>query len=325
MRILYVSDRQDGGILQHVRCLRECLPPEVETYEIGRGGDEEFAGRNGHDFREWIQIRRVIRTFKPDIVHFHIPALMMILYARFFSRVRLVRSWHISPLGTEGLKDRIIRWLLGSRCYYLPVSVSVWEGLRRWAPHIQGEVFLNPLRLGERSMPVFRASWKGQRPTVGMVGRDAEVKDWPSFHVVERLVKEHLPGAEFVNGGEKMMCNGREVIAALDLFIMTSKNEALPTTMLECFLLGTPICGFLPKGGARDVLAFSTGPVRDAFMEERDCAKLAELVECLLKDADRRMRMVEDGWRILTQHFAAENLVKGQLMDVYGRVVQRGR
>ena len=324
MRVLYVSDRQDGGILQHVRCLRECLPPEVVSYEIGRGGDEEFAGRNGHDFREWIQIRRVIRTFKPDIVHFHIPALMMILYARFFSRVRLVRSWHISTLGSEDLKDRIIRWLLGSRCYYLPVSFSVWKGLQRWAPHIRGEVFFNPLRLGRHSTPAFLAGWKGLKPTVGMVGRDAEVKDWPSFHAVERVVKEHMPEVDFVNGGEKMMCNGREVIAGLDLFVMTSKNEALPTTMLECFLLGTPICGFLPEGGAGDVLAFSTGPVRDAFMVERDCGKLAKLVECLLEDVDRRRRMVEDGWQILTQHFAAEKLVKGELMDVYRRVLQRG-
>ena len=59
-------------------------------------------------------------------------------------------------------------------------------------------------------------------------------------------------------------------------------------------------------------------------MVERDCGKLAKLVECLLEDVDRRRRMVEDGWQILTQHFAAENLVKGQLMDVYRRVLQRG-
>ena len=82
MRILFVSDRRDGGIVSHVRCLQQCLPSEVETFTIGKGGDEEFAGKCGHDLREFWQMRRVIKAFRPDIVHFHIPALLMVLYVR---------------------------------------------------------------------------------------------------------------------------------------------------------------------------------------------------------------------------------------------------
>ena len=99
MRVLFISDRRDGGILRHVRCLRACLPPEVETYEIGCGADEEFAGQSGHDMREWIQIRRVIKSFKPDIVHFHIPAMLMVLYVRLFTRLPIIRSWHTQTTG----------------------------------------------------------------------------------------------------------------------------------------------------------------------------------------------------------------------------------
>lgn len=324
MRVLYVSDRQDGGILQHVRCLRECLPPEVESYEIGRGGDEEFAGRNGHDIREWFQIRRVMRDFRPDIVHFHIPALMMLLYVRFFTKARIVRSWHTPTTGVEGLKYKIVRRLFGSKCYYLPVSGATWEGLRRWAPCIKGEVLFNPIRIDGRACPDLPSGWKGVNPVVGMVGRNADQKDWPSFHEVERLVKEIMPEVEFVNGGEVTQCDGRKTIASMDVFVMTSKHEELPTTMLECFLLGTPICGFLPVGGTCDVLGFSNGAVRDAFSDERDCRKLAETIIRLLNNESQRRRMVMDGWQILTQHFAAEKLVKGQLMDVYRRVLQRG-
>ena len=29
---------------------------------------------------------------------------------------------------------------------------------------------------------------------VGMVGRNADVKDWPSFHKVEKLVKDKVSG-----------------------------------------------------------------------------------------------------------------------------------
>ena len=336
MRVLFISDRRDGGILRHVRCLRACLPPEVETYEIGCGADEEFAGQSGHDIREWFQIRRIIRDFKPDIIHFHIPALMMMFYVRCFSKAKIVRSWHTSTTRAEGLKNRIARWLCGRKCYYLPVSSPTFDGLRRWAPGIKGEVFFNPIRIGsfgdmgidhfcrvehvDRVEGTREGRFKGAHAVVGMVGRNAKVKDWPSFHKVESEVKRKMPNVEFVNGGEKYPCNGREEIGRMDVFVMTSKHEELPTTMLECFLLGTPICGFLPVGGTCDVLGFSNGAVRDAFSEERDCRKLADTVVNLLNDEERRRRMVEDGWQILKNHFAAEMLVKDQLMEIYKRV-----
>ena len=60
--------------------------------------------------------------------------------------------------------------------------------------------------------------------------------------------------------------------------------------------------------------------MRDAFSEERDCRKLADTVVNLLNDEERRRRMVEDGWQILKNHFAAEMLVKDQLMEIYKRV-----
>jgi len=322
MRILYISDRQDGGILRHVKCLRECLPSEVECYEIGHGGTEEFAGRNGHDIREWFQIRRIIGEFNPDIVHFHIPALMMMLYVRLFSKAKIIRSWHTIPFGSEGIKDRVVRWIMGkSSCYYLPVSTPTWDGLRKWIPDITGEIFYNSIQIKRMTVPDVPRGWKGKCPVVGMVGRRADVKDWPSFHEVERLVKEQIPMAVFVNGGEDAPCDGRKAIAEMDLFLMTSKNEALPTTMLECFLLGTPICGFLPVGGTCDVLGFSNGAVRDAFSKERDCRKLAAMVVRLLNDETQRRRMVEDGWQILKNHFAAETLVNGQLMEIYRKVI----
>lgn len=85
MRVLFVSDRRDGGIKRHVRCLRSCLPPEVEHYTIGE--DEPFSGKSGHDWRELAQICRAVRRFKPDIVHFHTPNLLMATYC---SIVRIV-------------------------------------------------------------------------------------------------------------------------------------------------------------------------------------------------------------------------------------------
>lgn len=61
------------------------MPPEVEHYTIGE--DEPFSGKSGHDWRELAQICRAVRRFKPDIVHFHTPNLLMATYC---SIVRIV-------------------------------------------------------------------------------------------------------------------------------------------------------------------------------------------------------------------------------------------
>lgn len=329
MKILYISDRRDGGILRHVKCLRECLPPEVSTFEIGLGGNEEFAGKSGHDLKEVWQIRRVIKEFKPDIVHFHIPALLMAVYVRFFTKIPMVRSWHTPTVGKEGLKDKVMRWLLDRDCYYLPVSGATWTGLKRWASGIKGEVFYNPVRIGSSSRlemengGVRHASHSlGHRFVVGMVGRNADQKDWPSFHKVEAMVKAKMPEVEFVNGGEIKPCDGLKEIGRMDAFVMTSKHEELPTTLLECFSLGTATCGFVPVGGVADILQYSRGPLRNVFIEDRDILRLAEIVMSLLNDEAKRKAVVEDGWQILVNHFDAEKNCKGQLMGIYRRVMK---
>ena len=324
MKILYISDRADGGIARHVGCLRASLPSEAEAYVIGIGGDEEYAGKSGHDLREWWQIRRVIKEFKPDIVHFHIPVLLMTAYVRFFTRLPIVRSWHTPTNRKQSLRDRVVRWLFGPKCYYLPVSGPTWEGLKKWAPGVKGEVFYNPLRISSRGRSSSRELVLGDSPScgvVGMVGRNADQKDWPSFHKVESLVRAKMPNVEFVNGGEITPCDGRKEIARMDVFVMTSKHEELPTTLLECFSLGTAVCGFIPVGGVSDILQYSRGPLKNEFIAERDTAKLAEIAMRLLNNEAERQAVIEDGWQILVNHFDAEKNCHGQLMDIYRRVI----
>ena len=507
-----------GGIVNHVKCLTDCLPPEVGRYVIGVDGDEPFAGKNGHDWREWFQIRRVIRTFKPDVVHFHTPVFFMALYVRIVRLFGLfdcsiVCSWHLPAHRRMGWAYRVFFWLLGKDCYYLPVSTPTWEGLKRWLPYAKGEVFFNPVKIGRggriggltdcridglgeggltdcrivgltdclggREQSVNRSIGQSVNFIVGMVGRNAAQKDWPAFHKVEEKVKEKVSGfqglkvsgeqgfkvgdedrqyalaqkkvagwltgvtretfvaaleelveekvstgeyrfkrdmekglafegskriqvvtrvdyegagihnlaevtvllmnarkntpplkllsevvesverhqgagylpstfsdnipnpaivdnppwpsqsnnqtilnqtissVEFLNAGEKKACDGREAIRKMDLFMMTSKHEELPTVVLECFLEGTPICGFLPEGGTSDILQYSKGPVREAFITERNCEMLADVVMDLLAHPEKRQAMVEDGRQILEEHFDAEKNVRGQLMRIY--------
>jgi len=314
MKVLYISDRREGGIKRHVQCLRTCLPPEVSHYTIGE--DEPFVGKSGHDVRAWFQIRRVVKTFNPDIVHFHTPNLLMALYVRLFSKVKRVCSWHTPTNRPVSRSQRLFFSVLG-KCYYLPVSGATWDGLKKWLPKAMGEVFFNPLKISGQ----FEEKKSGSPRVVGMVGRAVDQKDWPGFHTVEKFVHGQMPEVRFLNAGEHELCDGRAAIRAMDVFVMTSKHEQLPTTMLECFAEKTAICGFIPVGGTQEVLDFSSGPLKSVFIKERDCRELADIVMRLLRDESLRQSLVEDGWQILTRHFDADKNVKGQLMSIYRKIL----
>jgi glycosyltransferase involved in cell wall biosynthesis len=257
MRILYISDRGKGGIKNHVKCLLACLKgvDGVVTYCIGE--DEPFAGRNGHDFAEWKQIRRTIKTFKPDVIHLHTLPLLMCLYMKLFVRVPLFVSLHTPWDRKLPLKDRILHWLVKS-AYYLPVSSVTWDSFRKWFKGVKGEVFFNPIIINDTMRHRnIKKGIKGDVPVIGAVGRNADQKDWPSFHRVVDKVCAIRPEVDVWNLGEEGFCkNANERIKDMDIFVMTSKHEELPTTMLECFVSKTAICGFIPRGGMSDILSF---------------------------------------------------------------------
>lgn len=108
----------------------------------------------------------------------------------------------------------------------------------------------------------------------------------------------------------------------MDVFVMTSKHEELPTTLLECFMMKTAACGFIPIGGVSDILDFSSGPLKEVFIRERDTSRLADIVMSLLNDDKKRRAVIEDGWQIAKRYFDAEKNCRGQLMDVYKRLVK---
>ena len=335
MRILYISDRGEGGIKSHVRCLRESLPQEVAIYQIGASGDEEFIGRNGHSVREFFQIRKVIKNFKPDIVHLHIYPFLMCLYLRLFTKIPRIVSIHTSTNKRLSLKNRLLYRLM-SPCYYLPVSNTTWGSFKRLYPKANGEVFYNPIKIN------YVDNKEGRDKIVGMVGRSADVKDWPAFSEVAALTRNKVAGVSFWGVGvseenaqnklgdlakniewKGLQSNGREWINKMDVFVLTSKREEMPTVVLEALAERTAICGFIPVGGMSEILGFSHGPLKDVFIQDRDPKKLSEIVVSLIRDEKKRMAVVEDGFQIIVNYFDAKKNCNEKLMDIYRRVIQK--
>jgi glycosyltransferase involved in cell wall biosynthesis len=336
MKVLYISERENGGIRSHVRNLRQNLPEGISHYTIGE--DEIFEGSSGHDIRDWFQIRRVIKTFKPDVIHFHMLHFFMCLYVKLFVRVPCIVSLHMPFSQKPSLRVRLLYWLL-SPTYFLPVSNATWNGFRRWFKSAKGEVFFNSVEVKDSGLENGCLSSKN-RPSfvVGLVGRFDVEKDWGAFAQVTGIVKQRRANIEVWGVGvdeseaknslgrvaDHIECkgyqkNGKSWIEKMDIFILTSRHEELPTVVLEAFASRTAICGYIPEGGMAEILAFSNGALREVFIEERNPESLADIVCRLLDDEELRKRVIDDGLQIVRKHFDAAKNIK-RLVDVYGEL-----
>ncbi len=366
MRVLYLINAGImGGRERHVMTLVKSLPKEIEfcvcAVSAGEATDKMFAdglnvrvlgGRNGHDLRILRRFVSLLKEFKPDIVHTHSVALLPYFVLNFFPRIALVQSIHGPSLsGAEwearrrSLAWKVKGWLAGllqrRPDYCLPVSQSTWNEFKAVYPWARGEVFYNALNLDALPKTNEERKRAGTK-IVGMVGRMADQKDWPSFVKIARQVRDIMPDVEFwgVGASEKWARtnitgdiggvkwfgtrqDARELIAKMEIFIMTSKHEQLPTTMLEAFALKVPVVGFLPEGGTAEVLALSRDGEAALMVKDRDCAKVADLVVQVLSDASLRDRMVQAGCRIVTEHFDMKKLCATQLLGVYKRLTSK--
>ena len=377
MKVLYLINAGImGGRERHVLTLVKSLPREIEycICAVSAGEATEamqaaglnvrvLGGRNGHDVRVFPRFIRLLREFKPDVVHAHSVALLPYAAMRLFPKIALVQSVHgPSVSGAEwAARRKSIAWKIKSilsrilECkpdYYLPVSQATWDEFKIVHPDAKGEVFFNALNLD--ALPVARRS-RGDRPTdcgdqravdggrkiVGMVGRMADVKDWPSFAKIARLLKERMTDVEVwgvgaseewarENVGEDAQYvkwfgsrqDAQELISQMDVFVMTSKYEQLSTTLLEAFAMHVPVAGFLPEGGTSEVLALAQGCEAALMNKERDCAKAADAVIRILSDDALYADMVREGDRIVHEYFDMKKLCATQLADVYKRLMR---
>ena len=166
MRILYVINTGlVGGLQRHVLCLMESLKgiaetavvinteiePQVVDMFAGKGMKVyRLHGKSGHDWRIVGLFRKVIQDFKPDIIHAHgLPLFCLIYLCLFNRRIPVLHSLHTpsqKPSLMQWLPWKLLEWRVA---YWLPVSSSTWAHFKKWHPRMKGEVFYNPLIIGE--------------------------------------------------------------------------------------------------------------------------------------------------------------------------------
>ena len=370
MRVLYfINAGIMGGRERHVQTLVKSLPaavvPLICAVSDGAAIDamihdglnvQVLGGKSGHDPKSLIRFIRLVRAFKPDIIHAHGTAFLPTSAMRLFPNIPLIESLHgptvLGGRARSPLRAAIARFLsdLPRRPdYYLPVSQATWDGFLRYHPSARGEVLYNALNLADISAVDRTRAPRTGRKVIGMVGRMAEVKDWPSFVGISAAVMSQDPTVEawaIGDGPVRDECerlwfdlarknqldpnrlkwlgtrqDARELMAQMSALLITSHSEQLPTTLLEAMALKIPVVGFLPHGGTGEILAFAKGTCA-MLNAERSVETAAADVLRVLRDEQLRAQMTAEGERIVREHFDMQKICATQLISIYEKAIR---
>jgi glycosyltransferase involved in cell wall biosynthesis len=160
---------------------------------------------------------------------------------------------------------------------------------------------------------------------IGTAGRLEPVKRLDLFLATSSLLAKEHPSARFVIAGdgseetrlralssssglgEKVLFLGHrdniyDVLRSLDLFLMTSDHEGLPTALLEAMYLGVPVVA-RRVGGIPEVVEDG---VQGLLIPSDDPAVMSEGCLKLLRDAGLRAQLADAGKRRIIEHFTSE-------------------
>lgn len=129
---------------------------------------------------------------------------------------------------------------------------------------------------------------------------------------LERLIAETGTAARVHLLGE--VPDAESLVASADLFVMSSREEGLGTSVLNAMALGVPVVG-TRAGGIPEMLEGGAG----RLVAVGDAEALARAVVEVLADADGRSRMVEQA-RTAVRRFSDERMAEG-VLQVYRSLV----
>lgn len=301
--------------------------------------------------------RRLLKSFAPDVFHAHVPRPT--LWASLGLRTMRRRPPFIyTEHNVQEVYPRWAQWVYRSFLPLVDrvISVSeaaarsfaaqwpraaspvrIWNGIEtgRVAPtrepamvreelHIEAAapVLCNVANLGYR---------KGHDVLIDTIARLAaaipELQCWivGSFEHEPPMVE--AVRAAIANGGlsETVKLLGRrrdvpDLLHAADIFVLSSRQEGFPITILEAMAAGKPIVATDVGGCAEAVVDGETGLI----VPPEDPAALAEAIASLLGDPERARAMGAAGRERVQREFTIDRMVE-QHLELYTQALEAGR
>jgi len=299
-----------------------------------------------------LKLRRIIRDFRPDLVHSNLSVLFTpALAARW---MRIPHIWHIRECyGEFGIFWRFYRrfMLWGSR-RVVAVSQAVadqFDGLGQDRVRVLHNGF--PIEefdaVSEDRQRTFRAA-VGLRdePLVGLVGRIKFVRKGQEYLVeAAAILQDRFPDVRYVlvgsafpgneshvealkqritalGVGDRVLLAGdvadiKAAYAAMDVVVMASGlPEPFGGVVVEAMAMGKPVVGSAIGGTLEQIADGVTG----LLVPPRDPGALADALARLLENSALRQQMGEAGRRRFEELFAFEPFY-ASIMQLYEEVV----
>jgi glycosyltransferase involved in cell wall biosynthesis len=292
---------------------------------------------------------RLLRGKKIDVLHSHKSKenLLALLLAKRLAVPFLVRTQHGMP-EPHTLKDRAVYRMERLTARYASRVVCVSGELQqRLAGKVSAEklaVIRNAIDLNgiQSSLTVAEAKKRlgisPERRVAGIVGRLDPVKRVDLFLEVARCLSHQLPSACFVIAGAgreeaalRDSLRGSElerqvyflgergdicdVLRAMDLLLITSDHEGLPTVLLEAMALGIPVVA-RNVGGISEVVCNN---VNGRLVDSADARAIAAAALPLLSTEDSRSQLIGNGLKTVRKFSTALNA--SDYMRIYQSIV----
>lgn len=306
---------------------------------------------NGHACAILPRFAAVLRTFRPDVVHAHVMALMeRVVLATWMRHIPVVWTVHgiADPVAhptfkmrLEALLARIFRVRSDEVCY-------ISQGVRAAARNPSYPVIYNPIDMDSK---ITRGTLRRElgvgadAKLVGTACRLADVKNPPAFTRVMCSVLQSVPTAHAVvigSGTAELQAelagivaerrvadrfhflgyraNARELVADLDCFVLTSRREGMPTSVLEAMAAQVPVAMWTGEGGLGDLAELERTEAPALLLAEQgDENGLVDRICSLWGTDGAGLRLAERAQALCRRHFSLDT-VTAQLEKVYHTV-----
>ncbi|WP_455621146.1 glycosyltransferase family 4 protein [Parabacteroides sp.] len=313
---------------------------------------------HGHDWHILPRFYKVISEYDPSIIHIHVLAMMeRLLCATLFRQKKYVCTVHgISDKVTHYTLCMRMELLL-NKLFQIPYSATCYisEGVKQalFKPSKKAfcsPVIYNPIGFEETvssSYALHKLIGVGKDvPVIGTSCRIAAVKNPQLFTEVmcKVLLSDRNVHAVVMGDGDRGLmgtcgmivkrygleerfhwlgyrADAPSLVQDLSCFIMTSHSEGLPTSLLECMAMKTPIAFLKGKGGLIDMAQLNEREGVFAITAAYDeWERLAEGIVELIHDPEKPREYAEQAYMIGKRHFSIDQ-VANRLADLYQSIL----